>query len=310
MAHGDEHGHGGHDNETRLLWTAVITGGFMLVEVVGGIFAGSLALLADAGHMVMDVAGLALAWFAFRVSRWPADRQRTYGFERMQVLVAFANGLALFVVAGAIVIEAVRRFADPAPVLAGPMLAIAVAGMAVNLVMFFVLHGADRRNLNIRGAMVHVLGDLLGSAGVIVAALVILATGWVQADPLISVLVAVIILRSAWFVVRDSASILLEAAPRDFSVPALAADLEEHVAGVADVHHVHAWSITEERPMVTLHARIDDKTNADDAVVAIKERLRSRFGVTHATVEVERAGCADADMEPGMRRHHQPGHSH
>jgi cobalt-zinc-cadmium efflux system protein len=309
MAH--THSHGDHDhgsNESRLFWTALITGSFMLVEAAGGLFAGSLALLADAGHMLTDFAGLTLAWLAFRVSRWPADRRRTYGFERMQVLVAFGNGLVLFFIAGAIIVEAAHRLMEPAPVLGGPMLVIAIIGLAVNIGMFFVLHGADRENLNVRGAMVHVLGDLFGSAGAIAAALVILTTGWTQADPLISVLVAVIILRSAWYVVRDSAHILLEGTPNDLSLADVEADLQAAIPDVEDVHHVHAWSITQERPMVTLHARICDTADADRTVVAIKERLRARFGVSHATVEIERSECADSHLAAGPQHHHE--HSH
>jgi cobalt-zinc-cadmium efflux system protein len=279
-----------------------------VVEAIGGVISGSLALLADAGHMLMDFAGLAMAWLAFRFSRWPADRRRTYGFERLQVLVAFANGLALFAIAAAIVVEAVRRLADPAPVLGGTMLWIAAAGLAVNIGIYFVLHGADRNNLNVRGAMIHVLGDLFGSAGAIAAALIILATGWYPADPLISVLVAAIILRSAWHVVRDSAHILLEASPRHIATDAIETDLQDHVPGVVDIHHVHAWSITDERPMVTLHARIEGEAVPDAVVVAIKRRLHSQFGITHATVEIELSDCADGDIADHEQHHGSHAH--
>ena len=291
-SHAGEHGHSA-DNERRLFWAALLTGGFMLVEAAGGLVAGSLALLADAGHMLTDFAGLFLAWLAFRFSHWPADGRRTYGFERLQVLVAFGNGLVLFIIAGGIVIEAARRLMQPAPVLGGAMLAIAVIGLLVNLGVFRLLHSGNRENLNVRGAMIHVLGDLLGSVGAIAAALVIMTTGWTPADPLISVLVAVIILRSAWHVVRDSAHILLEGAPTHLSVAEMESDLQATIPDVDDIHHVHAWSITQERPMVTLHARISETADVDRTVVAIKERLRARFGVDHATVEIERADCAD-----------------
>jgi cobalt-zinc-cadmium efflux system protein len=309
----DAHNHAGHShahhhavNERRLFWTALLTGAFMVVEAIGGIIAGSLALLADAGHMLADFGGLFLAWMAFRVSRWPADHRRTYGLERMQVLVAFGNGLALFAIAGWIVIEATRRLMDPEPVLGGTMLAIATLGLAVNIAIYLVLHGADRENLNVRGAMIHVLGDLFGSAGAIAAAVVIMATGWTAADPLISVLVAVIILRSAWFVVRDSAHILLEGTPPDLSTAEVKADLQSAIPDVEDIHHVHAWSITQERPMVTLHARICDTADPDRTIIAIKKRLRSRFGISHATIEIERAACAD--QSPALAPNYE--HSH
>ena len=261
----------------------------MLVEAAGGIVAGSLALLADAGHMLTDFAGLFLAWLAFRFSRWPADNKRTYGFERLQVLVAFGNGVVLFIIAGGIIVEAARRLMAPGAVMGGTMLAIAVVGLLVNIGMFLLLHGGDRENLNMRGALVHVMGDLLGSVGAIVAGGIIIMTGWMPADPIISVVVAVIILRSAWHVVRDSANILLEGAPSGLAVADMAGDLQAAIADVEDVHHVHAWSITQERPMVTLHARICEGADIDRTVVAIKTRLKARFGVDHATVEIERA---------------------
>jgi cobalt-zinc-cadmium efflux system protein len=278
-----------------MLLAAILTGSFMAAEVVGGIVSGSLALLADAGHMLTDFAALSLAWAAFRFSRWPADRQRTYGFDRLQVLVAYSSGLSMFVIAGFIVYEAIYRLSEPVPVLGGTMMAVAAMGLIVNLVVFAVLHTGDRANLNVRAATVHVLGDLLGSVGAIVAAGIILLTGWLAADPLISVIVACLILRSAWLVVRDAGHILLEGAPVEMEQGEIEADLEANVSQIDDVHHVHIWSITQERPMVTLHARLCDG-NADAAVHAIKARLRERFGITHATVEIEHGNCADASQ--------------
>jgi cobalt-zinc-cadmium efflux system protein len=298
MVHPHSHKRG---NERRMLLAALLTGGFMLAEVVGGLASGSLALLADAGHMLADFAALSLAWLAFRFSRWPADPRRTYGFDRLQVLVAYTSGLSLFVIAGLIVIEAIQRLTEPVEVLASPMLAIAAAGLAVNIVVYVVLHGADRDNLNVRAASVHVLGDLLGSAGVIAAAGIILATGWTAADPLISILVAVLILRSGWKVVRESAHILLEGAPSGLALSEVEADLEANVAGIEDVHHVHAWSITQERPMLTLQAKIGAGTDAARATRGIKARLKQRFGIDHATVEIEQGDRAD--YGPNKRAH-------
>jgi cobalt-zinc-cadmium efflux system protein len=298
-----EHDHA-HQNERRLFWVAVVTGTFMVVEAIGGVLAGSLALLADAGHMLADVSGLVLAWFAFRVSRWPADGRRTYGFSRIQILVAFGNGLALFVIAGFVVFEAIRRFREPVEVLGGPMLIVAVAGLLVNIGAFAILHGADRNNLNLRGAMIHVIGDLLGSVGAIAAAVIIVVSGWTAADPLISIFVAVIILRSAWFVVGDSAHILLEGAPTTLPVDELCDDLRANVPGVVDVHHVHIWSITQEQPMVTLHARVGSDVDTFTAVREIKARLRSKFGIEHATIEIEQDDCAD------QRAAHAHDHAH
>jgi cobalt-zinc-cadmium efflux system protein len=234
-----------------------------------------------------------LAWLAFRFSRWPADRERTYGFDRLQVLVAFVSGLSLFLIAAMIVVEAGGRLYAPVEILGGVMLTVAGAGLAVNLLVFAILHGADRSNLNIRAATIHVLGDLLGSVGAVIAAGVILFTGWLAADPLISILVALLITRSAWQVVRDSVHILLEGAPIGLLPGEIEADLKKNINGIDDVHHVHAWSITQERPMVTLHARLCDGASADAAVSAIKKRLHERFGIAHATVEIEFGDCAD-----------------
>ncbi|MFM9846678.1 MAG: cation diffusion facilitator family transporter [Hyphomicrobiaceae bacterium] len=284
---GHAHAHSHGSNESRLRQAAVLTAGFMVAEAVGGLVAGSLALVADAGHMLADTASLWLAWFAMRLARRPADLERTFGFHRLQVLAAFINGLVLFFIAIIIIWEAVRRFSEPVDVLAGPMLVIAVIGLLVNVVAFFVLHGAERDNLNIKGAMLHVIGDLLGSAGAIVAALVILWTGWEPIDPLLSVLVTLLILRSAWFLVRESSHILLEATPRGLDIEAMKQDLTSNIEGLVLVHHVHAWSLTQDRPMVTLHACVSDVARARDISQAIKSRLRVGYGVDHVTVEME-----------------------
>ncbi|MGE0701556.1 MAG: cation diffusion facilitator family transporter [Hyphomicrobiaceae bacterium] len=297
--HGTEHGHAGHDHtqgasEWRLGVAALLTGGFMAAEIAGGLISGSLALIADAGHMLTDFASLGLAWYGFRLARRPADWRRTYGYDRFAVLAAFTNGIALFAIAAWISYEAWLRLEQPGEVLGGIMLWVALAGLAVNVLVFRILQSGDRDNLNVRAALLHVAGDLLGSVAALAAALVILATGWTPIDPLLSVLVALIILRSAWRVVAESGHILLEGSPEGFDNRAVAADLVASVPGLADVHHVHAWSISEKRPMVTLHARLRDNGIAPEAVTgAIKRRLKDRFGVAHATVEVEHAACAD-----------------
>jgi cobalt-zinc-cadmium efflux system protein len=294
--HGSAHSHHGHGaNERRLGIAALLTGALMLAEAIGGLVAGSLALLADAGHMLADCASLALAWLAFRLARRPADWRRTYGFDRFSVLVAFVNGLALFVVAGFIVIEAVDRVRHPSPVEGGIMLWVAVAGLAVNIFALWLLKRGDTQaNLNVRAATLHVAGDLLGSVATIGAAIIILATGAMVADPILSVLVAVIILKAASEVVRESGHILLESTPAGLDVRMLKDDLEGTIAEVVDVHHVHAWSITEERPMVTLHARVSGNAAPDAVASKIKARLKLRFGIGHATVEVEHGACKDA----------------
>src|SRR5262245_50565771 len=265
-AHHEGHAHRGHahaKNETRVGWAAILTGTYMLAEAVGGVMAGSLALLADAGHMLADAASLALAWAAFRIARRPSDWQRTYGFHRLQVIAAYTNGITLIFIAAAVLWEAFHRFWAPVPVLGEPMLVIASVGLIVNIAAYLALHGADRDNLNVRGAMLHVLGDMAGSAAAILAALVILWTGWTPVDVLLSVLVALLILRSAWGVVAESGRILIEAAPKGLDVRALARDLEANVPGVEDVHHVHAWSLTEARPMRSEERRVGKARTAE-----------------------------------------------
>jgi cobalt-zinc-cadmium efflux system protein len=284
-----------HDtNERRMGLAALITGVFMAAEIAGGIVSGSLALLADAGHMLTDFASLSLAWFGFRLARRPADWKRTFGFDRFQVMIAFVNGLALFVIAAWIVYEAAERLAAPSPVAGGIMVVVATLGLLVNIGAFALLHGADRENLNVKGAAIHVLGDLLGSVAALVAGAVILFTGWTPIDPLLSLLVAAIIITSGWQVVEASSHILLEGAPHELDTRDIGPDLVANVAGLDDVHHVHVWSITQERRMVTLHACACDGEDGDRLVKAIKERLKERFGLDHATVEIEHDVCADA----------------
>ncbi len=274
---------------------ALLTGAFMFAEVAGGIISGSLALIADAGHMLTDFAALALAWLAFRIARRPTDWKRSYGFDRFSILVAFVNGLSLFVIAAWIIYEAVLRIAAPQPVLGGTMLVIAMLGLAVNLIALQIMRRADPENLNIKAAMLHVMGDLLGSVAAIVAAGVILLTGWVVIDPILSVLVALIILRGAWSVTKSSAHILLQGAPDGLEPGIVSADLRAHVAGVADVHHIHSWSLTEERPIITLHARIDPAIDGHAACREIKARLAEKFNIGHATVEIEQGAAICED---------------
>jgi cobalt-zinc-cadmium efflux system protein len=302
--HGSHSHHGAQagvdaNNERRVGLAATLTGAFMFAEIAGGILAGSLALLADAGHMLTDFASLALAWFGFRLARRPADWKRTYGFDRFQILVAFTNGLALFAIAGWIIYEGIERLMNPPEVSGGIMVVVATFGLLVNIVAFVVLQGADRENLNIRGAAIHVLGDLLGSVAALAAGAVILMTGWMPIDPLLSLLVAAIIVRSGWYVVADSGHILLEGAPHELDTRAIGPDLVANVDGVEEVHHVHVWSITQRRRIATLHACICEGEDQDRMVRRIKARLKDEFGLDHATVEIERGTCADAPSAAG-----------
>jgi cobalt-zinc-cadmium efflux system protein len=289
------HDHANHkDNIKRVQIALVLTATFMLVEVVGGILSGSLALLADAGHMLTDSMALALTAFAFRASVRPADKKRSFGYQRFQIIAAFVNGLSLLVIVGWILVEAVRRFIDPPDVLGQTMLVVAGAGLIVNIVAFVILHGGDQQNLNMRGAALHVIGDLLGSVAAIVAAIVIMSTGWMPIDPLLSVVVAMLILRSAWKLVRRSAHILLEGAPEWLDVADIQARIISSVPDVSGVHHVHVWCQTPQNLMLTMHVVLDESVADVTSVVrSVKQILRAEFGINHSTIEVETDDCAD-----------------
>lgn len=287
---GHDHGAAGHShgagNERAIGIAALLTGTFMFAEVIGGIVSGSLALLADAGHMLTDFASLVLAWFAFRLARRPADWKRSYGFDRFSVLAAFVNGLSLFAIAIWITVEAYHRLNEPNEVIGGIMLWVALGGLLVNILAFWILSRGESDNLNVRAAALHVAGDLLGSVAALVASLVIIYTGWTPIDPLLSVFVVLIILKSAWAVVRESGHILLEGAPRGLDSRAVAKAIVEQIPAVARAHHIHAWSITQERPMITLEADVAPGTDVSAAKTLIKDLLEESFGMAHATVEI------------------------
>jgi cobalt-zinc-cadmium efflux system protein len=278
----------------RVTVALVLTGTFMIVEVIGGILSGSLALLADAGHMLTDTMALALAAVAFQVSKRPADARLTYGYQRFQILAAFVNGLSLLLIVGWILYEAFERFMSPQPVLGGTMLLVAAAGFVVNIISFAVLHGGDKDNLNIRGAAVHVAGDLLGSLAAMVAAVVIIYTGWLPIDPILSVAVALLILKSAWSLLKRSAHVLLEGAPDWLDTESMQNRLMEQVPEVASIHHVHVWGMTPQDLMLTMHVCVRE-TPADptDVIRRTKAVLQSEYGIGHSTVELETDDCAD-----------------
>lgn len=303
-SHGHGHGHHHHhgsSNETRLTWALLITALFMVVEVIGGIVSGSLALIADAVHMLTDSASLLLALFALRIARQPADAMFSYGRARYEVLAAFTNGLALLALSGWIIAESIQRLITPHPVEGQTMLLVAALGFAANLLSFLILRDGED-SLNLRGAMLHVLSDLLGSAAAMAAAVVIILTGWVPIDPILSMFVALLILRGGWSVTRESAHILLEAAPRDLDTDSLALDLAASVPGVTGIHHLHAWSLSDKHPVMTLHAVLAEGTDRDVALGAIQQRLRARFGDVHATVQIEQVACGERCGEPSPPR--------
>ena len=295
----DDHGHAhvheaDESNLRRVMIALVLTGVFMFVEVIGGILSGSLALLADAGHMLTDTMALALAAAAFHVSKRPPGGNLTYGYQRFQILAAFVNGLSLLFIVGWILFEAVQRFISPRDILGETMLVIAAAGLVVNIISFAVLHSGDQENLNIRGAALHVAGDLLGSVAAIVAAIIIIYTGWTLIDPILSVAVAMLILRSAWSLVKRSAHVLLEGAPDWLDVADMQERIVANVPGVSGIHHVHVWGLTPQQLMLTMHVALGDNVASQSAVVrGVKDFLQQEYGIGHSTIEVDVDGCAD-----------------
>ena len=264
--------------------------GFMLVEVVGAWIGNSLTLAADAGHMFLDASALGLAWFAIRLSRRPPDDRLTFGYHRFQVLAAFVNAVALFGLCAWILVEAAGRLRAPETIAPLPVLGVAVVGLVVNLVAYRMLHRSD--NLNVRGAALHVLGDLLGSVAAIVSALAVLWFGWRYADPILALVVVAILVRGAWRVLRDAARILLEATPQGVDLNAVRGALTQ-IAGVLDIHHIHAWALTGDKPVLTLHARVAEDADEQSTVRRLKAVLRTTFGIDHSTVQVERGTCPD-----------------
>lgn len=281
-------------SERRLVWAMALTGGFMLAEVVGGLLSGSLALIADAGHMMTDLGALGLAHAGMRLGRRPADARRSFGYRRLEVLAAFANGVVLLVLTLWIGLEAVLRLFDPVPVSGGAMLSIALLGLAVNIAAFALLRSGARHNIGMAGALAHVLGDLLGSAATILAAAIIVATGWTPIDPILSLGVAALILRSGSDVLRRAGHILLEGTPEDID-PAEVARAATSLEGVAAAHHVHVWSLTSGRRLATLHLQLAPGAAPAEAMAAVRAMLRTRYEIDHSTIEL------DFDPAGGLR---------
>ena len=281
------------DGERRLFFAMLITGAFMLAEVTGGVIAGSLALLADAAHMLGDFVALALAWAAIRMAKKSPDLRRSFGYHRFQVLAAFVNGISLLVIAVWILITALGRIITPWDVAAEPMLVIASLGLVVNLIVFRILTSGEHQNMNMRGAALHVLGDLLGSVAAVGAAILILAFGWMRADPLLSIVAAGLIVSAGHRIVKQAGHILLEGTPEEVDPRQVSAQLMMRIPEIIDIHHVHIWSLTDERPVLTLHARVSAEVEHDRIMSDIHQALESLFGVRHATVQLEYGPCTD-----------------
>ena len=291
------HDHAAHASHRRLAWALGVTVVAMVVGIGGGIISGSLALIADAGHMLADAGSLALSLLAARQALLPADAGHSFGHERMPVLAAFVNGTLLLLASAWITFEAVQRFITPAPVHAETMLIVAGIGLIANVVSFALLHGGDADDLNRRGAAAHVLSDLLGSVAAIIAAFIILKTGWLPADPLLSLVAAGLVLRMGIKIVRESSHILLEGTPRGLNLARISAELPSRVSGVASVHHLHAWSLSQTKKLMTLHVTPDGSVAAPELIASVRAAL-SQYGITHVTVQIETGDCSDPDCDP------------
>lgn len=309
MGHGHGHSHGLPASGTatakhrkKLIWVVAITLAVVVVQVIGAFISGSLALLADAGHMLSDAAGVSIALMAAWIATRPPSDKRTYGYQRAEVLAALANAVVLIVIAVVIFLEALRRFGQTPEIHTGAMLLTAVLGAVANFVCLLILQGGHKESLNVRGAYLEVLGDLLGSVAVIVAAVVIALTGFVQADTFASILIAVMILPRAWSLLRDVVNVLLEATPKNVDV----ASIREHIMsadGVVDVHDIHIWTITSGVPVFSAHVVVADETLHAEGIDRVLDRLSgclgSHFDTEHCTFQIEPVSHANHET-----RHH------
>ncbi len=264
----------------------------MLVELIAGLYTNALVLIADAGHMFLDATALGLSWWSVRISNRDPDHRLSYGYHRFQVLAAFINGLTLTALVVWIAIEAASRIATPEPMIPLPALGVAAVGFIVNVIAYRWLHSASR-NTNVRAAALHVLGDLLGSVAAMAAALAVYFFGWMYADPILSLLIVVILSRGAYRVLTDSAHILLEGVPKGVNLAEIKSTLCARIPTIIEIHHVHAWALTDEKHLLTLHALVDEQTQTQRVITDIKVVLNEHFGIDHSTIQIEQGPCPD-----------------
>jgi cobalt-zinc-cadmium efflux system protein len=291
--HGGGHSHAGDAPVGSLRIALVLTAGLLVVEVIGGLLSNSIALLADAGHMLTDVAALGLALFVAWFSRQPANPQKTYGYLRWEILAAFVNGSTLLLISAWILWEAVTRLRAPEAVSGGLMLVVAVSGLVINVIAARVLSKGSSHNLNARGAYLHVLGDLLASVGTVAAAIAIRYTGWLLADPIASILTTVLIMRGAWQLVRESVDILLESTPAHIPLPAVRGQLEA-IPGIESVHDLHVWAVTPAVVAMSAHCIVREPDQHQHVLGHIHDAMRL-FGIEHVTIQLERDDMLDRE---------------
>jgi cobalt-zinc-cadmium efflux system protein len=276
-----------HSHSTRQLTLAlIITASWFVIEMAGGIYANSLALLADAAHMLTDLAALGLSLFALKISHRPATHEMTYGYLRAEILAALANGIFLVLIGLFIFYESYQRFVSPPEIKGVPMLIVAATGLLANLVTAGLLYKSRRENLNLRGAFLHVLGDTLGSVGAILAGVVILLWQWRLADPVVSVIVGGLVLFSSYELVKESIDILLEGTPRHLKIPHILNDLGS-VKGVVSVHDLHVWAITSEVPAMSCHIILKTGEDAGSTLAFLSRLMQEKYGIEHTTIQME-----------------------
>jgi len=274
-------------NQRKVLIAAIITASYMMVEIIGGLWVNSIALVADGVHMMTDAIALGIAWWGYYMSQKPATERMTFGFQRFQILSAFVNGFTLLLIVGGIVAMAIHRLLEPQQVMGKEMFIIAVIGLLNNLLVFWILHSGDQDNMNMRGATLHFLGDALGSVAVIIGAILIYYTGWMPIDPILSLLMAAIIGVGAYRLTKESAHYLLEGVPAGYEIHDIKDGLESHFDYLTCVHHLHIWAIAEDQVMMTLHAKTDLQYINDETLSEIKQYLHDEHKVHHVTLQLE-----------------------
>jgi cobalt-zinc-cadmium efflux system protein len=275
-----------HTETRRLKLALAISCSYFFAELIGGFLTNSLALLSDAGHMLSDIAALALSLFAFRIAKRPATVSSTYGYHRVEILAALLNGLTLWLIVGVIFTAAYNRFLNPPAVESYGMMIVASLGLLVNIVAGAVLYGSHHHNLNLRGAFLHVVSDALGSVGAIAASLIMLYTGWYVADPVISILIGLLILHSSWNLIKESFSVLMQAVPKGIRLEDVQQALEE-VEGVSKVHDLHVWAVTSDIFTLSAHAVVENGGDFHQVLNGIEDTLKERFNIEHTTIQLE-----------------------
>ena len=275
-----------HAESQRLKWALAISSVYFFAELIGGFLTNSLALLSDAGHMMSDMAALALSLFAFRIAKRPATLSSTYGYYRVEILAALFNGLALWLIVGIIFAAAYNRLFHPQEVQSYGMLVVAVLGLVVNIAAGLILFGSHHHNLNLRGAFLHVVSDALGSVGAIAAGLIMLSTGWYLADPLISIFIGVLILYSSWSLVKESVSVLMQTVPKGIRLEEVRKTIEA-VDGVSMVHDLHIWAVTSDIFTLSAHAVVENGGDFHQVLNCIEDTLKARFNIEHTTIQLE-----------------------